>query len=414
MKSIFAVFTSYRMFIVTILGFASGLPLGLTGGTLQAWMKTENIDLTTIGLFSLVSLPYTLKFIWAPIMDRYVPPMLGRRRGWMLLTQIGLIISIICMGFSNPVLNLKYLAFFAVCVAFFSASQDIAIDAYRTEVLHENELGAGAGVYVMGYRIAMLVSGGLALIMADHLAWSTIYLIMAACIATGLLASLFGPEPETSQAAPKTLADAVYKPFAEFFRRAGSIEMLLFILIYKIDVAFAMALTTPFMMDLGFTKTDVGTVLKGVGLVATIVGTLLGGALLSKWGIKKSLWIFGIIQGLSGFTFYMLAHVGRNYPMMVAAISIENICSGLATAAFTAFMMNICDKRYTATQFALLTSFMALTRNIVAAPSGFIAERVGWEVYFIISILISIPGLLLLLRYDKWQQHTEAANEAKA
>jgi PAT family beta-lactamase induction signal transducer AmpG len=413
MKSIFKVFTSYRMFIVTILGFASGLPLGLTGGTLQAWMKTENIDLTTIGLFSLVGLPYTLKFLWAPIMDRYVPPLMGRRRGWMMLTQIGLIITIIALGFSDPKLTPQYVAFFAVCVAFFSASQDIAIDAYRTEVLHENELGAGAGVYIMGYRIAMLVSGALALIMSDHMSWSTVYLIMAVCMIVGLLASIFGPEPEVNMATPKTLTDAVYKPFAEFFKRVGAVEMLIFILIYKIDVAFAMALTTPFMMELGFTKTDVGTVLKGVGLIATIVGTLMGGALLSKWGIKKSLWVFGILQAVSGLTFFMLAKVGHSYPMMVAAIGVENICSGLATAAFTAFMMSICDKRYTATQFALLTSFMALTRIMVSTPSGFIAERVGWEMYFIISILISIPGLLLLLRYDKWQQHAEIAASAE-
>lgn len=408
MKSIFNIFTSFRMFTVMVLGFASGLPLGLTGGTLQAWMKTENIDITTIGLFSLVGLPYTLKFIWAPIMDRYVPPMFGRRRGWMFVTQLGLIMAIIALGFSDPTLTPQYVAFFAVCVAFFSASQDIAIDAYRTEVLHENELGAGAGVYIMGYRIAMIVSGALALIMADHLAWSTIYLIMAGCMGVGLLASIFGEEPETNQAAPKTLADAVYKPFAEFFKRVGAVEMLIFILIYKIDVAFAMALTTPFMLDLGFTKTDVGAVLKGVGLVATIGGTLMGGALLSKWGIKKSLWVFGIIQGLSGFMFFLLAKVGHSYPMMMAAICVENICSGLATAAFTAFMMNMCDKRFTATQFALLTSFMALTRIMVQTPSGFIAKNLGWEMYFIVSIVISIPGLLMLLRYDKWQQHQES------
>lgn len=408
MKSIFNIFTSFRMFTVMVLGFASGLPLGLTGGTLQAWMKTENIDITTIGLFSLVGLPYTLKFIWAPIMDRYVPPMFGRRRGWMFVTQLGLIMAIIALGFSDPTLTPQYVAFFAVCVAFFSASQDIAIDAYRTEVLHENELGAGAGVYIMGYRIAMIVSGALALIMADHFAWSTIYLIMAGCMGVGLLASIFGEEPETNQAAPKTLADAVYKPFAEFFKRVGAVEMLIFILIYKIDVAFAMALTTPFMLDLGFTKTDVGAVLKGVGLVATIGGTLMGGALLSKWGIKKSLWVFGIIQGLSGFMFFLLAKVGHSYPMMMAAICVENICSGLATAAFTAFMMNMCDKRFTATQFALLTSFMALTRIMVQTPSGFIAKNLGWEMYFIVSIVISIPGLLMLLRYDKWQQHQES------
>ena len=290
-------------------------------------------------------------------------------------------------------------------MAFFSASQDIAIDAYRTEVLSEEQLGAGASVYIMGYRLAMIVSGALALILSDHMSWSTVYFIMAMCMGVGILASVFGPEPVTTEDAPKTLAEAVYKPFLEFFKRAGAVEMLIFILIYKMDVAFAMALTTPFMMDLGFSKTDIGAVTKGVGLVATIVGTLMGGALLSKWGIKKSLWIFGILQGLSGFTFFILARVGHNYPIMTAAICIENICSGLATAAFAAFMMNLCDKRFTATQYALLTSFMAITRILVQTPSGFIAKSLGWEMYFIVSILISIPGLLMLMRFDKWQSY---------
>ncbi len=405
MKSIFHVFASYKMLIVLILGFASGLPLALTASVLQAWMKTENIDIGTIGLFSLVGLPYSLKFIWSPIMDRYVPPLLGRRRGWILLTQIGLIITIIALGYSDPKLTPQYIAFFAVCVAFFSASQDIAIDAYRIEVLDENELGAGASVNVMGYRIAMIVSGSLALILSDHIPMSSVYLLMAACMFLGVIASLFGPEPKDQVAAPKTLAEAVYKPFTEFFSRAGAVEMLIFILIYKLDVAFAMALTTPFMMDLGFTKSDIGYVLKGAGIFATIGGTLLGGALLSKWGIKKSLWIFGIIQAVSGFTFFLLAKIGHNYPMMITAVCVENICSGLATAAFTAFMMNLCDKRFTATQFALLTSFMAITRTLVQTPSGFIMKSLGWEMYFIVSILISIPGLLLLTRYNKWESH---------
>lgn len=393
------------MLIVMLLGFASGLPLGLTAGTLQAWMKTENIDLGTIGLFSLVGLPYSFKFLWSPLMDRYAPPMFGRRRGWMILTQIGLIITIIALGFSDPKLTPQYVAFFAVCVAFFSASQDISIDAYRIEMLKEHELGAGASVNVLGYRLAMMVSSALALILSDHMPWSTVYLIMAGCMAIGLLASLFAPEPKLNQAPPKTLTEAIYKPFTEFFSRAGAVEMLIFILIYKLDVAFAMALTTPFMMDLGFTKTDVGTVLKGVGMFATIGGTLIGGALLSKWGIKKSLWVFGIIQAASGFSFFMLARLGHNYPMMMTAVCIENLCSGLATSAFIAFMMNICDKRFTATQYALLTSFMAITRTFVQTPSGFIAKNLGWEMYFIISILISIPGLLLLTRFDKWQNH---------
>jgi PAT family beta-lactamase induction signal transducer AmpG len=405
MKSIFKVFASYKMLIILVMGFASGLPLALTGSVLQAWMKTENIDISTIGLFSLVALPYSLKFIWSPLMDRYIPPMLGRRRGWILISQIGLLITIAALGFCDPKLTPEYVAFFAVCVAFFSASQDIAIDAYRIEVLEESELGAGASLNIMGYRIAMVVSGSLTLILSDHIPMSSVYLIMSACMLVGVVASLFGPEPKNVEASPKTLAEAVYKPFSEFFTRVGAVEMLIFILIYKLDVAFAMALTTPFMMDLGFTKSDIGYVLKGAGIFATIGGTLLGGAVLSKWGIKKSLWLFGIIQGLSGFSFFLLARLGHNYPMMITAVCVENVCSGLATAAFTAFMMNLCDKRFTATQYALLTSFMAITRTFVQTPSGFIMKSVGWEMYFIISILMAIPGLLLLTRYDKWQVH---------
>jgi PAT family beta-lactamase induction signal transducer AmpG len=391
------------MFIVLLLGFSSGLPLGLTGGTLQAWMKTEHIDLGTIGLFSLVGVPYTLKFLWSPLMDRFIPPLFGRRRGWIFITQIGLIISIIVLGLSDPKASLQNMAIFAIFVAFFSASQDIAVDAYRTEVMPEDELGAGASIYIMGYRIAMLVSGGLALILADHFSWSSVYFMMAMCMAVGLIASIFGPEPVTNEAKPNSLIDAIYKPFVEFFKRAGAIEMLIFILIYKLDVAFAMAFTTPFMMDLGFTKTEIGAVLKGAGLVATILGTLSGGALMTKWSIKKSLWVFGILQAVSGLTFFALALLGHNYPVMWLSIIVENICSGLGTSAFAAFMMNICDKRYTATQYALLTSFMALTRILVQTPSGFIQEKVGWPIYFIISILISIPGLILLTRYNKWQ-----------
>lgn len=408
MKSILKVFASFRMFVVLVLGFASGLPLALTGGTLQAWMKTENISLGTIGLFSLVGLPYTLKFFWSPLMDRFVPPLFGRRRGWIFLTQAGLIISIIVLGFSDPKISLQNMAIFALFVSFFSASQDIAIDAYRIEVLPEDELGAGASIHIMAYRIAMLVSGGLALGMADHMPWSRVYFIMAICMSVGLIGSVFGPEPMENVAPPKTLGEAIYKPFIEFFNRAGAIEMLIFILIYKLDVSFAMAFTTPFMMDLGFTKTEIAYALKGAGFFATIGGTLAGGALMLKWKMKKSLWIFGIVQAVSGFTFYLLSMVGHNYPLMWSAIVIENICSGLGTSAFTAFMMSICDKRYTATQYALLTSFMALTRILVQTPSGFIQMKVGWPAYFIISILISIPGLLLLTRFDKWQSHHTA------
>lgn len=410
MKSILLVFASWRMAIILLTGFSCGIPLGLTGGTLQAWMADKSLDITLIGVFSLVGLPYTLKFLWAPIMDRFVPPFLGRRRGWMIIAQVALVCAIIAMAFSDPVQNLKLMAGLAVLVAFFSASQDIAVDAYRTEILKTDELGAGASVYIMGYRIAMLVSGGLALIMADHLSWEMVYLIMAGTMSVGILATIFAPEPEVKEAPPRSIHEAVVFPFIEFFRRNGflpALEILAFIIVYKLDVALAMAITTPFMLDLGFTKTDVGAVLKTFGLVATIVGTLIGGGLMTKIGIKKALWIFGIVQGISGASFMMLARLGHNYTAMVVAVTVENVCSGLGTAAFSAFIMSLCNKKYTATQYALLTSVMAVTRVLIGAPSGYLQKAVGWETYFLISIVIAIPGLLLLLRYDKWMGWTK-------
>lgn len=407
MKSLLLVFMSWRMAVVLLLGFSCGIPLGLTGGTLQAWMMSEKLDITVIGIFSLVGLPYTLKFIWSPLMDRFVPPFLGRRRGWMMMAQVALVLGILGMAFVDPAANLSLMASMAVLVAFFSASQDIAVDAYRTEIMKKEELGAAASLYIMGYRIAMLVSGGVALILSDHMSWTAVYSIMAGTMLVGVLANFFAPEPEIEGSAPRSLQEAVVQPFVDFFKRLGilpGLEVLIFIIIYKMDVAVAMAITTPFMMDLGFTKTDVGAVMKTFGLAATIIGTLMGGAFMTKLGIKKALWTFGIIQGISGASFMLLAHIGKSYPAMVLAVSVENICSGLATAAFSAFMMSLCNKKYTATQFALISSVMAVTRTIVAAPTGYLQKAVGWETYFLVSILIAIPGLMMLLRYDTWMK----------
>jgi MFS transporter, PAT family, beta-lactamase induction signal transducer AmpG len=407
MKSILLVFASWRMAVVLFMGFSSGIPLGLTGGTLQAWMASENVDLTVIGVFSLVGLPYSLKFFWSPLMDRSVPPFLGRRRGWVLITQICLILAISALAFSNPVTAPGALATMAVLVAFFSASQDIVIDAYRTEVLKPEELGAGSGVYIMGYRIAMLVSGALALILADHLPWRVVYLIMASVMLIGVITTILAPEPKTDAKPPKTLSEAVARPVIEFFKRRGVFEILIFILIYKLDVVMAMAMTTPFMLQIGFTKTDIGAVTKGFGMVATIIGTLTGGALMTRLGLYRSLWLFGILQGLSGLSFTLLAHLGHHYPMMVTAITVENFCSGMGTAAYSAFLMSLCNKRFTATQYALLSSLMALSRVIAGTPTGYLAKTIGWEHYFLIATFIAIPGLLMLTRYQTWIKSVE-------
>lgn len=405
--SAFKVFASYRMFIIFLLGFSSGLPLGLTGSTLQAWMRNSHVDLTHVGLFMLVATPYTFKFLWSPFMDRYVPPLFGRRRGWILICQLLLIVFIGGMAFSDPVTHTGMLALLAVLVAFFSASQDIVVDAYRTEILSPEELGAGSGVSTMGYRIAMLTSGAVALILSDHMSWQMVYLAMAASMGLGMLAAFFAPEPKLTVQTPRLLRDAVVSPFLNFFQRFGkwqTLQILFFILVYKIDVVMATSFSTSFLIDLKFTNTEIGTVNKGMGIVMTIVGALVGGGLMTKLGMFRSLFLFGVLQAASGLTFTALAHFGHHLPLMIAAIGVENFCSGMGTTAYQAFLASLCDRRFTATQFALLSSIMAATRVFIGAPSGWLAQHLGWEHYFILSTFIGIPGLLLLLRYPIWMK----------
>ncbi len=391
------------MFVMLLLGFSAGIPYALTAGTLQAWLATENVDIKTIGLFALVGIPYNWKFIWAPLMDRFYPKFLGRRRGWMLVTQIGLAASIAGMALTSPSFSLTAMATLAVLVAFFASSQDIVIDAYRTEALEEKEYGAGSALYIMGYRIAMLVSGGLALIMADHYSWKIVYTFMAATIVVGVIATFLGPEPVTGKP-PRTLREAVVEPLMEFFRRPGAIEVIFFLLLYKLDVAVGTALMTKFFLDLGFTKTDIGAVTKVFGLIATIVGTLIGGALIPRLGLFRALVIFGIFQGLANLLFVMMARVGNDRLALIFTIGGENLASGMGTAAYAAFLMSLCNKRFTATQYALFTSLMAVPTKILSAPTGYLKEAVGWENYFIIATLLMIPGLIMLIRYPHWKR----------
>lgn len=390
------------MAVTLILGFVAGIPLALTAATLQAWMADLKTDLTVIGLFSLVGLPYTLKFLWAPIMDRFVPPFLGRRRGWLIIWQAIIMLVIVAMAFSNPAANPALTAFFAFLLAFSSASHDIVNDAYRVDVLTKEEYGAASSLYVMGYRVAMLVSGGGALILADHLPWRIVYLVMSSTMLIGMVTTYFAPEPNVSAQAPASIQDAVISPLIEFFKRPGAIETLVFLIVYKLDSNLTVAMTTPFMLSLGFSKTDIGAVTKGFGMLATITGTLFGGGLMVRLGLERALWMFGITQALAGLTYMGLAHAGHNYPFMVAAITIENLFSGMGIAAQSAFMMSICDKRFSATQYALISSFMALSRYLAGAPSGWLAKTFGWESYYLICALVGIPGLLMLLRFKKW------------
>lgn len=403
-RSLVKVFGSRKMAALTLIGFSSGLPLYLTSRTLQAWMTVEQVDLGAIGLFSLVGLPYSLKFIWSPLLDRFAVPILGRRRGWLITLQIGLLIAIALMAWQQPKQALQLLAINAVAIAFLSASQDIAADAYRTDVLEELELGAGAAVYVLGYRVALLFTGSLALILADSLPWSSVYLLMSLGMGIGIIATLFAPEPKESSP-PESLAAAVILPFGEFFQRQGALQailILLFIVLYKLGDSFVNNMSTPFLLQTGFTQTDIGAIQGGMGLIATIVGTLTGGAILSKIGLNRSLWLFGALQAVSNLAYYILANVGQNYPALVVTINIENFCGGLGTAAFVAFLMNMCNQRFSATQYALLSSFMAVSRDILVAPAGTLAKITGWPLFFIISMVAAIPGLLLLPFFAPW------------
>lgn len=396
-----AIFNS-RMLVAFIMGFACGLPLLLTITLLQAWMKEEGIDLTVIGLMSLVGLPYTIKFLWAPVFDRFTLPFLGRRRGWLLIAQIALFLSIIKLGFSDPARSPWLLAISAFMVTFFSASQDIVVDAYRREDLSDKELGLGSSLYVYGYRIGMLLSGGGGMILADHMPFSSVYIIMAACMLPGILTTLLAHEPEVTVGRPTTLKEAVIEPLREYFSRHGALWMLAFILLYKIGDTMASTMTTPFYLDIGFSKTEIGTVAKIFGTWAVVIGGLIGGILMLRLGINRALWVFGFLQAISTAGFALLARIGHSLPALSGVIAFENVSSGMGTAAYMAFMASITNKRFTATQYALLTSLMGIPRVMASAPTGFLAKHMGWVGFFITCTLIAIPGMMLLLKFAPW------------
>ena len=389
---------SSRMLVAFIMGFACGLPLLLTITVLQAWMKEEGIDLTVIGLMALVGLPYTLKFIWAPFFDRFTLPFLGRRRGWLLIAQIFLMLSIAGLGFSDPENNIGLLVFAAFLVTFFSASQDIVVDAYRREDLSDRELGLGSSLYVNGYRVGMLLASGGGLIMADYLPFSMVYMIMAGCMLPGVITTLLAHEPEISVETPKTMKEAVLNPLVEYFSRQGALWILAFILLYKAGDTMASAITTPFYLDIGFSKTEIGTIVKLFGFWATIAGSLIGGVIMLRLGISRSLWIFGFLQAISTAGFAVLARIGYSIPALATVIGFENLSSGMGTAAYVAFMASITNKKFTATQYALLSSLMGVPRVLVSAPTGFFAKNMGWEGFFWACVFAAIPGMFILLR----------------
>ncbi len=405
------VMLSGRMLVALTMGFSCGLPLLLTGSVLQAWMKQEGVDLSTIGLFSLVGLPYTLKFLWAPVMDRFTPPLFGRRRGWLLVMQVALITALLVLSLAKPAENPWLLALLAMFVTFFSASQDIVVDAFRREDLADRELGLGSAMYVNGYRLGMLLAGGGGLILADLMPFSQMYQLMAASLLLGVVTTLLAREPELVPGTPRTLKAAVIEPFVEYFRRDGALLFLAFILLYKLGDSMASAITTPFYLDLGFTKTEIGVVVKLFGFWATIGGAMLGGILILRWGTHRALWIFGVLQMLSTFGFVVLAQIGHDVSALSAVIAIENLASGMGTAAFVGFMGSLTDKRFTATQYALLTSLMGVPRVIASAPTGWMAEVMGWSGFFVACTLIAVPGLLILNRFAPWRGKKNGAEQ---
>jgi len=390
------------MLVALLMGFSSGLPLLLTGSVLQAWMTDEGVDLGTIGLFALVGLPYTLKFVWAPLTDRFSVPLLGRRRGWLLGVQLLLMAAIAALGWTQPAENPLVVALVAWLVTFFSASQDIVIDAYRREALADTELGLGASLYVNGYRIGMLLASGGGLILADLMPFSAVYQLMAMGMLVGIVTTLLAPEPEIQAGLPRSLRGAVVEPFVDYFRRRHALLILLFILLYKLGDTMASHMSTPFYLDIGFSKTEIGAVVKLFGFWATVTGGMLGGIVILRTGIYRALWGFGILQALSTAGFALLALSGYSLPLLAGVIAFENLTAGMGTAAFVAFMAALTNRRFTATQYALLSSLMGIPRVIVAAPTGYFADWLGWVAFFLSCTLIAVPGLLLLTRFRDW------------
>ena len=408
---------SPRIAAVLLLGFSSGLPLALTGGTLQAWLSVSAVDIVTIAWFSWIGIPYLLKFLWSPLMDRYVPPFLGRRRGWMLLTQLALVLGIAGLASVSPQRDLWLLGCCALWVAFMSASQDIVIDAYRADLLPARERGMGAAVGVLGYRIAMLASGGVALVLADQIGWHQTLLAMAALMCVGLCVSFMAPEPEVQGAAPHSLRAAVVEPLKDLLARPGALQMLALIALYKFGDALAGTLSTAFLIrGVGFSLTDVGTINKALGLVSLLAGGLVGGLLLVRMSLTRALLLFGVLQAISNLSFAVLAWAGKSYPLLVFAVGFENLASGMGTAAFVAFAMALCNHSFSATQYALLSALASLGRILFGPVTGGVVEAVGWADFFVLTFVAALPGLWLVWRMraqidavDEARPHEDAA-----
>ena len=402
-----------RMLICIFTGFSSGLPLYLLLNLLPAWLRTEGISLKAIGLFALIQFPYTWKFLWSPLLDRYALPWLGRRRGWMAVTQIGLLLVIAALGLFSPQADLSTISVLAALLAFVSATQDIVLDAYRRELLPDHELGLGNSVHVNAYRIAGLVPGSLSLILADHLPWGEVFAITSLFMLPGLAMTLMVSEKVSHGGTPKTLREAVVEPFREFVGRAGWREaalVLAFIFFYKLGDSLCTALATPFYLDMGFAKSEIGLVAKHAGLWPAVIGGLLGGLWMVRLGINRALWLFGIVQLVSIFGFAWLASLGPNQAVgpaqlaqLALVIGFEALGVGLGTAAFVAFIARATNPLYTATQYALFSSLAAVPRTLINSGAGYLVEQMGWFAFFLVCVTLAVPGMLLLIRVAPWR-----------
>lgn len=402
-----------RMLICVFTGFSSGLPLYLLFNLVPAWLRSEQVDLKTISLFALIQFPYTWKFLWSPLLDRYVIPAFGRRRGWMLLTQVALLLVIVLLGGFSPQQDIRTIAWIATLLAFLSATQDIVLDAYRRELLSDAELGLGNAVHVNAYRIAGLIPGSLSLVLADFLPWSVVFIVTALFMLPGMAMTLLVQEPHRATP-PKTLREAVVEPFHEFITRQGwnsALLILAFLLLYKVGDSMCTALATPFYLDMGYSKTDIGLVAKNAGLWPAVIGGLLGGLWMVKIGINRALWIFGAVQIAAIFGFAWLAYIGHHGEIgaleraqLAIVIGLEAFGVGVGSAAFVAFIARTTHPSYTATQFALFTSLMAVPRTFANAATGWLVELMGWTGFFLLCALLAVPGMVLLLKVAPWKQ----------
>jgi PAT family beta-lactamase induction signal transducer AmpG len=396
-----------RMLICVFLGFASGMPLWVLISLVPAWLRTEGIDLATIGLFSLMTLPYTWKFIWSPLMDRYRPPFLGRRRGWALITQVVLLATIGALGLFDPTASLFPILALVFVISFFSASQDIVIDAYRRELLADDELGTGTSIHINAYRLSALVPGSLALILADHFSWTTVFAVTAVFMTVGIVMTLVIPEVSDDELAPHTLREAIVEPFREFFGREGvrqAMAVLAFILLYKLGDNMAVALATPFYIDMGFSLTEIGTIAKFSALWASITGSVIAGIVMLKVSINRALWIFGMVQLVTILGYVWLSTAGHTPVGLFFVVSGEYLGVGMGTVALTAYLARETSRAFTATQFALFSSIVVIPRTFANASTGFLIEAMGYTGFFLLCTAVAVPGMLMLLKVAPWNE----------